>query len=164
MTHVAYTVFDAPLGQVFAGETRKGLLAVTFGSDGLTRLTAFARRWLSDVQVIPSLLDSTAAFAAYLDGSARELKTPLDLRGTPFQIKVWEYLLEIPYGETRTYGEVAAAIGQPAASRAVGAACGANPVPLAVPCHRVLAADGGLGGYTPGLEWKKWLLSLEGCL
>jgi methylated-DNA-[protein]-cysteine S-methyltransferase len=88
---------------------------------------------------------------------------PLDVRAaTPFQRAVWDALRAIPYGETRTYSDVARAIGRPGAARAVGGACGANPWPIIVPCHRVVASDGTLGGYSAGLKWKRLLLRLEG--
>jgi AraC family transcriptional regulator of adaptative response/methylated-DNA-[protein]-cysteine methyltransferase len=86
---------------------------------------------------------------------------PLDIRGTVFQRRVWEALRRIPRGETRTYGEIARQIGAPAAVRAVGSACGANPVALVVPCHRAVRTDGGLGGYAWGLGVKKRLLEIE---
>lgn len=82
-------------------------------------------------------------------------------KATPFQRAVWEGLLQIPAGEVRTYGELAAVIGRPMAARAVGQACGANPIPVLVPCHRVVAASGGLGGFSAGLDWKRRLLSVE---
>jgi len=97
----------------------------------------------------------------YLDGKRRDFELDLDLRGTPFQRRVWQALLGIPYGETRSYGEVAAAIDQPGASRAVGLANGANPVPLVVPCHRVVAAGGRIGGYGGGVRLKQRLLAME---
>ena len=88
---------------------------------------------------------------------------PLDLAaGTPFQRAVWKALRTIPPGQTRTYAEVAGLIGRPKAARAVGQACGANPIPVLIPCHRVLSSDGGLGGFSAGLEWKKRLLAVEG--
>ena len=88
---------------------------------------------------------------------------PLDLEdNTPFQVKVWQALRAIPYGRVRSYGWVARKIGKPRAARAVGAACGANPVPLLVPCHRVVAGDGSLGGFSGGLSNKRRLLKLEG--
>jgi len=103
------------------------------------------------------------AVQAYLSGKARSFDLPLDIEGrTPFQVKVWQVLRTIPYGRVRSYGWVARKIGKPRAARAVGAACGANPVPLLVPCHRVVAGDGSLGGFSGGLPNKKRLLKLEG--
>jgi O-6-methylguanine DNA methyltransferase len=96
-----------------------------------------------------------------LEGSEPDLDLPLDIRATSFQRRVWEALRAIPYGETRTYGEIAAAVGSPRAARAVGQACGANPVSIIVPCHRVVAEGGKLGGYGWGLERKRWLLDHE---
>ena len=86
---------------------------------------------------------------------------PLDLRGTPFQLSVWRAIVEVPYGETRSYAELAQRVKRPTAYRAVGAANGANPVPIIVPCHRVIASDGKLGGYGGGLETKRRLLAFE---
>lgn len=97
----------------------------------------------------------------YWNGQRRAFDFPLLLQGTPFQQKVWKALVAIPYGETRTYGEVAAAIGCPKACRAVGMANRRNPVLMAVPCHRVVGANGALTGYAGGLEWKQALLRLE---
>jgi O-6-methylguanine DNA methyltransferase len=99
---------------------------------------------------------------AYLEGELRAFTTPLDMRGAPFQLAVWRALLGIGYGETRSYGQVAEAIGRPGAARAVGLANGSNPVPIVVPCHRVIGGDGRLTGYGGGLELKERLLRLEG--
>jgi O-6-methylguanine DNA methyltransferase len=105
------------------------------------------------------------AVKAVLAGQDPAPLPPLDLaQGTPFQQSVWAALRKIARGQTASYGRVAAAIGRPKAVRAVGSACGANPVPLLIPCHRVLAATGGLGGFTAGLEWKRILLEREGSL
>jgi O-6-methylguanine DNA methyltransferase len=98
----------------------------------------------------------------YFAGERVQFSCPLDLHGTAFQIRVWEELTRIPYGETRSYGEIARTIGRPAAVRAVGAANGANPVAIIVPCHRVIGSNGNLTGYGGGLPTKAWLLSLEG--
>ncbi len=109
------------------------------------------------------LQSAQSAIIAYLAGKARNFDLPLDLEGrTPFQMKVWAVLQTIPYGRVRSYGWVARKVGKPRAARAVGAACGANPVPLLVPCHRVVASDGSLGGFSGGLSNKKRLLRLEG--
>ncbi len=97
----------------------------------------------------------------YFDGARREFDLPLDLRGTPFQLQVWNALTKIPHGETRTYAQIASQIGRPKATRAVGSANGKNPVPIIVPCHRVIATGGGLGGYSAGLDFKRRLLALE---
>jgi len=97
----------------------------------------------------------------YLNGDRKSFSSPLDMRGTPFQIEVWNELLNIPYGETRSYGEIAAAVGRPRAARAVGAAIGANPLPIIVPCHRVIGKNGSLVGFGGGLRLKERLLLLE---
>ena len=99
---------------------------------------------------------------AYFAGDLRRFELPLDLHGTAFQLRVWNALLQIPYGETRSYLQIARAIGSPAAVRAVGAANGANPIPIVVPCHRVIGSSGKLVGYGGGLPLKKRLLELEG--
>jgi O-6-methylguanine DNA methyltransferase len=109
------------------------------------------------------LRTARTAIVAYLAGKARSFAIPLDWGDhSPFQMKVWGVLQSIPYGRVRSYGWVARKIGKPRAARAVGAACGANPVPLLVPCHRVVAGDGSLGGFSGGLPNKKRLLTLEG--
>ena len=97
----------------------------------------------------------------FLNGRRREFTVPLDLNGTPFQMLVWQELLKIPYGETRSYAEIARAVGRPKAARAVGMANHWNPVAIIVPCHRVVASDGSLGGYAGGLEMKSRLLEIE---
>lgn len=98
---------------------------------------------------------------AYLRGDLDGFAVMLDLHGTPFQLSVWSQLRAIPYGEVRTYGQVAAAMERPSAARAVGAANGANPVPVIVPCHRVIGGDGRLVGFGAGIEWKLRLLEIE---
>jgi methylated-DNA-[protein]-cysteine S-methyltransferase len=109
----------------------------------------------------PLLLETLRQLRAYFGGSLREFDLPLDPAGTDFQKRVWLELLKIPYGETRSYSEVAIAVGSPKAVRAVGAANGANPIPIVVPCHRVIGSSGKLTGYGGGLELKKRLLDLE---
>jgi O-6-methylguanine DNA methyltransferase len=97
----------------------------------------------------------------YLNGDRKSFSSPLDMQGTPFQMEVWNELLKIPYGETRSYGEIATAVGKPRAARAVGAAVGANPLPIIVPCHRVIGKNGSLVGFGGGLRLKERLLQLE---
>ena len=111
---------------------------------------------------IAALAQAMDELRRYLAGEHVQFTCPLDLHGTAFQIAVWEELFRIPYGQTRTYAEIAKAIGRPAAVRAVGAANGANPVAVIVPCHRVIGSNGSLTGYGGGLPTKQWLLSLEG--
>jgi len=102
-----------------------------------------------------------AELNAYFAGGLSEFSVPLDLRGTEFQRRVWELLLKVPYGETRSYGQIASAMGRPEASRAVGQAVGNNPVAIIVPCHRVIGISGGLVGYGGGLHRKQALLEME---
>ena len=114
---------------------------------------------------VKALLDrAEAELAEYFAGERRTIDLPLVLHGTPFQKRCWEALLSIPYGETRTYGQQAEAIGKPKASRAVGGANHHNPVSIIVPCHRVIGADGSLTGYGGGMEVKRFLLELEGAM
>lgn len=98
---------------------------------------------------------------AYFAGDLTGFDLLLNPRGTDFQLKVWQALIQIPYGETRSYGDIAEMVGKPEASRAVGAANGQNPLPIVIPCHRVIGSDGGLTGFGGGLECKKFLLSHE---
>jgi len=103
----------------------------------------------------------TAQLREYLEGKRRTFEAELALTGTAFQKKVWQALLDIPYGETRTYGQIAAAIGNPGACRAVGMACNRNPICIIVPCHRVVGANGSLVGYAEGVDKKSFLLNIE---
>jgi O-6-methylguanine DNA methyltransferase len=123
---------------------------------------AYARKRFAQPRIVPSVVDSLQQIEDFFAGRPTAFDCPLDMAGTPFQLRVWEALKQIPYGQTMTYGQLAAKLGRPNAARAVGGACGANPIPIVVPCHRVLASNGGLGGYGGGLEWKQWLLDLEG--
>jgi methylated-DNA-[protein]-cysteine S-methyltransferase len=107
------------------------------------------------------LADATAQLDAYFAGDRIAFDLPLDLVGTPFQLQAWQALAELPYGTTVTYGEQARRLGRPNAFRAVGAANGRNPVPIVLPCHRVVGADGSLTGFGGGLDTKRWLLDHE---
>ena len=116
-----------------------------------------------DVVVLPAALEAAVEqLGEYFEGSRRSFDLPLALRGTPFQCDVWRALADIPYGETISYAELAAMVGRPGAFRAVGQANGANPIPIVLPCHRVVASGGGIGGYGGGLPLKRRLLALEG--
>ena len=158
---ISFCCFPTPLGTVLAATTDKGLCSVKLGGDpaALKRLLAeeFSEAEISE-RDNPGLKKAVVGF---LSGDATLGRVPLDIRGTVFQRRVWQELRRIPRGETRTYKEIARAVGTPEAVRAVGSACGANPVALAVPCHRAVRTDGGLGGYAWGLSRKKRLLELE---
>jgi methylated-DNA-[protein]-cysteine S-methyltransferase len=112
----------------------------------------------------PLLLEAERQLRAYFAGQLREFQLPLDIEGTDFQKRVWGQVAAVPYGETRSYLQIATAIGSPMGVRAVGAANGANPVPIVVPCHRVIGAHGKLVGYGGGLPMKRRLLELEGAI
>ncbi len=109
----------------------------------------------------PLIRETARQLDEFFQRERRTFDLPLDLAGTPFQLEVWNALLRIPYGETRSYGQLAVQLGHPGAARAVGTANGSNPVAIVVPCHRVIAAGGGLGGYGGGLDRKRFLLDLE---
>jgi methylated-DNA-[protein]-cysteine S-methyltransferase len=111
----------------------------------------------------PLLIEAARQLRAYFAGQLREFQLPLDIEGTEFQKRVWREVAAIPYGDTRSYLQIATALGSPGAVRAVGAANGANPVPIVVPCHRVVGAGGKLVGYGGGLALKRRLLEMEGC-
>ncbi|HEY1353238.1 MAG TPA: methylated-DNA--[protein]-cysteine S-methyltransferase [Ktedonobacteraceae bacterium] len=131
-----------------------------YGLNWLARRLRVAR--VVEGESIEPLRQALDQLRRYFAGEPVQFSCPLDLRGTPFQLSVWEELYCIPYGQTRTYAQIASAIGCPKAARAVGAANGANPVAVIVPCHRVIGSDGALTGYGGGLYVKAWLLALEG--
>jgi len=158
---IGYTSFASPLGTVLIAATGKGLCSVKIG-ERAESLERDLKEEFSGASVEKGdLRDLKSRILAFLAGETGLSRVPLDIRGTVFQRRVWDELRRIPRGQTRTYSEIARAIGFPAAVRAVGSACGANPVALAVPCHRALRTDGGLGGYAWGLARKKKLLALE---
>jgi methylated-DNA-[protein]-cysteine S-methyltransferase len=154
-----------PAGIYQAAITPAGLARLSFPTDDQGACLAWVRRWAPRARVIASgaALDALAAqLSDYFAGRLREFDLPLDLRGTEFQLRVWREVLTIGYGQVRPYAGVAAAIGNPRAFRAVGAANGANPVPILVPCHRLIGSHGGLIKYGGGLDMKRRLLELEG--
>lgn len=161
---ITYAVADSPLGAVLVAATDRGLCKIDVGDDPDELETAlgdeFHRAVLhrDDEALAPLLRDVLDR----IEGHGSGAEVPLDVLGTAFQRRVWEELQRIPVGETRTYGEIAAAVGAPRASRAVGSACGANPVPVVVPCHRVVPASGGIGNYGLGPHRKRQLLQREG--
>lgn len=162
--HIKYISLDSPIGNIFIASTSKGILEVSIGETDEKNFSAYLR----EKHNTKVLRDTTAAneiiedIKKYFKGSPVKFRCGFDLKGTTFQKRVWGALQRIPYGETRTYKDIARAIGNPEASRAVGNACGKNPIPVLIPCHRVTASDGSIGGYSGGIGIKKRLLKLEG--
>jgi AraC family transcriptional regulator, regulatory protein of adaptative response / methylated-DNA-[protein]-cysteine methyltransferase len=160
---IEYAIADCPLGRLLVAATPRGVCAVYFGdsdrplesalrteypSAEIRRSEEGVARWVGDI-------------LRHLEGQQRHLDLPTDVKATAFQQRVWQQLRAIPYGETRTYGEIAGRIGAPGAARAVGRACATNPVSIVVPCHRAVRGDGGLGGYRWGVGRKERLLAHE---
>ena len=152
-----------PLGKFTARYSEQGLAELNFpangkarphpGPDARQRIPTTIRNWHRATET---------TLKKILAGQEPKKFPPLDLVGTEFQKSVWKAMRKISPGKTKSYGEIAQAIGKPKAVRAVGGACGANPVPVLVPCHRVLAANGRIGGFSSGLDWKRKLLAREG--
>lgn len=160
---IAWTTFASPLGRVLVAASERGLCSVKLGASAAA-LAASLRAEFCAAELredARGLREARQRILAFLAGDGTLAKLPLDVRGTVFQQRVWSALRRIPRGETRTYKDIAQAIGAPRAVRAVGSACGANPVALVIPCHRALRTDGGLGGYAWGLEKKAALLNIE---
>ena len=163
MEKITYSCFDSSLlKRVFVASTEKGICMVDFLTTEKAFLQAlharFAGEALRDDRKHQKIISQLKRF---LEGKLDRFDCSLDLRGTPFEKKVWLKLAEIPYGKTWSYKGIAEAVGHPKAFRAVGNANGSNPVPLILPCHRVIESNGGLGGFGHGLEVKKKLLDLE---
>ena len=157
---------ETPIGAIRLASTEKGLAYVELPKAAGCGLRGWLHRCVPDARCVESRENNRKAIAQileYLDGERTEFDLPLDLRGTEFQRAVWRELRAIPFGERRSYREVAEAVGRPKAVRAVGAANGSNPVSLIVPCHRVVNSDGKLGGYGGGLALKARLLEMEAC-
>jgi methylated-DNA-[protein]-cysteine S-methyltransferase len=150
---------DSPIGVLTLVASEAGLTHVLF--EGQEPVDVGLPADLPEVDDDPALEAAAAQLAEYFDGDRREFDIPLDLHGTEFQKAAWMALARVPYGETRSYGEQADAIGRPGAFRAVGAANGRNPVPVILPCHRIVGADGSLTGFAGGLDTKRRLLNLE---
>jgi AraC family transcriptional regulator of adaptative response/methylated-DNA-[protein]-cysteine methyltransferase len=160
---IGYTVVPCPLGRLLLAGTERGISAVYLGDDD-TKLESALRREYPAAEVVREdgrLGPWVEEVVTHLRGEQPHLDLPLDVQATAFQWRVWQELRAIPYGSTRTYAEVARALGRPTAARAVARACATNPVSVVIPCHRVVREDGGLGGYRWGLERKQDLLDRE---
>ncbi len=163
MDKVYYSSFDSPfLKRVFVASTEKGVCMVDF----LTSEKSFLNelRKLFPVEIVRDNRKNRVVLSQlkrYLKGKLRRFDCSLDFRGTPFEKKVWSKLAKIPYAQTRSYKEIGKAIGHPKAFRAVGNANGKNPLPLIIPCHRIIESNGGLGGFGHGIKVKRQLLDFE---
>jgi AraC family transcriptional regulator, regulatory protein of adaptative response / methylated-DNA-[protein]-cysteine methyltransferase len=159
---IDYTIADSPLGYLLVASTEKGICSVKLG-DEQSQLEQDFRKEFAEAEIneCDSLTDLVKQIVKHLKGDQPHLDLPLDLRATAFQRRVWEALRAIPYGETRSYSEVAQEIGRPTAVRAVARACATNPVALVIPCHRVIRENRSLGGYRWGLKRKQELLAKE---
>ncbi len=166
-TEFYYKTFGSPLGDVLACASADGVCWLGWTDDQAhTSLAAICGKWTADARLIQgspeALQQLERELREYFSGDRREFTVPLDLRGTEFEKSVWNALLKIPYGQTKSYGQIAIELGKPKAVRAVGRANGANNIPILIPCHRVISASGTLHGYTGGLWRKQKLLAVEG--
>ena len=152
-----------PLGFLLVAATDRGICKISLGDSAAELITDLEAEFAAAERIRDD--DGvgfwTERIIAYLEGWQPDLNLPLDLRATAFQVKVWQQLQKIPVGETRNYSEIAAAIGQPTAVRAVANACAKNPAALVIPCHRIIRKDKSLGGYRWGIERKRALLARE---
>ena len=167
MDKTYYGIFDSSLGVVCIASTEKGACKIALPEESEGDFFGWLRARFGPQNVIEDRSRNEGVLAeleSYLAGELREFDSPLDLRGTEFQRKVWREVRTIPYGTTCSYRDIAKRIGHPRAYRAVGAANRANPIPIIVPCHRVIGRDGSLRGYGGGLAMKERLLRLEGAI
>ncbi len=160
---IRFAIGRCDLGAILVATTAGGIRAILLGDDPAALRHDLHERFVSSVivEADAACAATMAAVVDFVDRPADGLALPLDIGGTAFQRRVWTVLRAIPAGTTVTYAAVARAIGQPAAARAVAAACAANPIAVAIPCHRVVRADGDLAGYRWGVARKQWLLASE---
>jgi AraC family transcriptional regulator of adaptative response/methylated-DNA-[protein]-cysteine methyltransferase len=160
---IGYEIVSSPLGRLLVGATDTGVSCVCIGDSdrGLERALREEYPAANIERGGSNLKRYIEAIIDYLKGDQPHLDLPIDIQATAFRRRVWQALRDIPYGQTRTYGQIAAAIGEPKAARAVGQACGANPVALVIPCHRAVRGDGASGGYRWGPKRKQKLLTQE---
>jgi len=150
---------------IYLAATDRGLCRITWPNESFETIRSWVDKRMPDASLIRDpgrLSEYVRQLEAYLDGRLRTFDVPVDLRGTPFQLAVWQALAEIPYGAVRSYSDIAERVGRPSAVRAVGMANGSNPVPIVIPCHRVIGKNTALTGFRGGLRTKEALLRLEG--
>lgn len=158
---------ETPVGALEIVSSVRGLLGIGLGKPGRHRFEQWLERISPEAEVRPATGETATAerqLREYFESRRRFFELPLDLRGSAFQKAVWHEVAKIPFGTTASYGQIAHLIGKPKASRAVGAANGVNPIPIVIPCHRVIGSDRSLTGYGGGLPMKSWLLAHEGVL
>ncbi len=161
LVDVRYDIVDSPVGELLIAATDRGLARIHFGPDG--QEDDLAR--VFGARVLRSPLDDVRReLDEYFDGQRRDFDLPIDLRLAPFNVEVLQELARVPYGVTTTYGTLAAKVGRPRAARAIGTVMNRNPIPIVLPCHRVVGANGSLTGYAGGLDRKLQLLQLEGAI
>jgi AraC family transcriptional regulator of adaptative response/methylated-DNA-[protein]-cysteine methyltransferase len=160
---ITYAIVPSALGQLLVAATDRGVCAVTLGDTAPALEQSLAEEFPAAelIRDDKALGAWAAAVVDRVEGTGNGMAVPLDLRGTAFQVRVWRALQDIPIGETRSYSQLAAAIGRPSAARAVARACATNRVAVVVPCHRVIAANGDIAGYRWGTERKRLLLARE---
>jgi AraC family transcriptional regulator of adaptative response/methylated-DNA-[protein]-cysteine methyltransferase len=161
---IHYAVVQSTLGQLLVAATARGICFVCLGEDGDALVAALGAEFPAAEELAENQEEIGPALEVlldYLEGKTPHLDLPLDVQATAFQRRVWQELMAIPCGETRSYSQIAEALDLPRGQRAVGRACATNPVSLVIPCHRALRADGGLGGYRWGLPRKEALIAME---
>jgi methylated-DNA-[protein]-cysteine S-methyltransferase len=156
---LAYKFVRSPVGRLKLVASDRGLVAILWSADEKKRRVTLPAAEKQDRH--PLLIEAERQLGDYFAGRRKRFSLKLDLRGTPFQKKVWRALLEIPFGETRSYSDIAKVIGHPKSARAVGAANGKNPISIITPCHRLIGSSGKLHGFAGGLKTKAKLLKLE---
>lgn len=159
---VSWARYPSPLGAILAASDPVGITGITLGGETGAFLSGVRKTRGEPVERAAPFTGLFRMFDEYFRGRPVLFKVPLSLSGTGFDLAIWDILKRIPWGSARTYGEVARHAGRPGAARAVGGACGRNPAPIVIPCHRVLASGARLGGFSGGLEVKKALLKIEG--
>lgn len=167
MKNINYVTFSTCLGIFYVAAYRGKIVRIDLGKGEEGKFLAWLKSHFPDASLAKKrddggiLENAEKQIIEYAEGRRRKFDLPLVIIGTDFQIKIWNQLAKIPWGETRTYGQVAKSAGNPKASRAVGGACNKNPIPIVIPCHRVVGSDGSLVGFGGGLDMKKKLLEME---
>ncbi len=167
MAKVYCTSFDSKIGPIYVASTDNGICKVSIPKESKKDFFHWLADHFDDDEVVENKShnkDIIDQLARYFNGKLAKFSVPLDQIGSPFQQRVWKELVKIPYGSTITYKQLARRVGVPRGFRAVGRANGSNPLPIIIPCHRVISHDGSLGGYSSGIKTKEFLLRLEGAI